>query len=338
MASSASVSIVGATGLVGRQIIETLEERQFPLSSLQLYASTKSAGEEIRCGSLGARVDLLDTARFTGADIVVMAAGVQVSAEWAGRAAEAGAMVIDTSQLFVDDPEVPVVVPEVNAEALAEVRNRGFVTSPDAIAVAASTVLQALQQVGSVRRVVITTFEPVSGAGTAGVAELQRQTLNLMSGQSTENEVFPQRIAFNVIPQLGEFLAGGDTQEEAATVAALGRLLEAAGLPISLTRVRVPSFYGSALAVNIETETPLTADDVRDTLRAAPGLLVTEELDAHGYPTPADTIGADAIYVGRVRCNPDLSVTDLWLALDSIRKGSAVNAVQIAELLLRDYL
>jgi aspartate-semialdehyde dehydrogenase len=338
MANRAAISIVGATGLVGRQVMETLEERRFPLSNLQLYASPSSAGEEITCGSLTARVELLDTARFGGSEIVLMAASQQVSAEWAGRATESGALVIDTSQLFVDDPEVPLVVPELNAAALAEISSRSLVTSPDPIAIASCIALHPLQQVAGIRRVVITTFEPVSGAGKAGVDELQQQTLHLMSGEDAEIAVFPQRIAFNLMPQLGEFLDGGSTQEEAVTVVAIGRLLEVVELPISITRVRVPTFFGSAVALNVETERAMEVDEVRDVLRPAPGVMLVDELESGVYPTPADAIGADATYVGRVRSNPDLSLVDLWVTTDNIRKGSAVNVVQIAELLLRDYL
>jgi len=213
------------------------------------------------------------------------------------------------------------------------------VSSPDPIAIAASIALQPLQQAGGIRRMVITTFEPVSGAGRAGVDELQQQTLFLMNGQEAEAAtVFPHRIAFNLVPQLGEFLDGGITQQEASTVAAIGRLLEVPDLAVNITRVRVPTFYGSALAINVETETPMAADEVREALRPAPGVLLAEELEADTYPTPADAVGADAICVGRVRCNPDLSTVDLWVAMDNMRKGSAVNVVQIAELLLRDYL
>jgi aspartate-semialdehyde dehydrogenase len=338
MANTAAVAIVGATGLVGRQIIETLEEREFPLSNLQLFASPNSAGEEIGCGGLTARVELLDTARFAGTDIVFMAAGARVSAEWAGRASDSGAIVIDSSQLYVGDPDVPLIVPEINAAALAEVSSRNLLTSPDPIAIAASVALHPLQQAAGIRRAVITTFEPVSGAGRAGIEELQQQTLRLMNGQDSEVSVFPQRIAFNVLPQLGEFLDGGNTEEEAAAVAAVGRLLDVVDLPIAITRVRVPTFFGSALAINLETESTIEAEAVREALRQAPGLLLVDELESGTHPTPADAIGTDATYVGRVRCNVDLSLVDLWVAIDNIRKGSALNAVQIAELLLRDHL
>lgn len=336
MSTAASIAILGATGLVGRQLVDALEQRQFPISSLQLYASPRSAGEEITCGALTARVELIDTAKFGTTDIVIAAAGEEVSAKWAARAAEDGAMVIDLSQLYLDDPDIPVVVPELNAAALADVRNRNIVTSPDAIAVVAAVVLQPLHEAVEIRRVVLTSFEPVSGAGAAGIEELQRQTVSLMSGQDPEVTVFQRRIAFNVIPQVGEILAGGSTRGELAVAMALGRLLDA-GIAASVTRVRVPTFYGLGMTLNVETAQPLSAEAAHDVLRPAPGLLLTEVLEPNSYPTPADTIGEESTYVGRLRCDPDLKVIDLWVAADNMRKGSAVNAVQIAEILLRDY-
>lgn len=336
MANSASVAIIGATGIVGRQMIEVLDQRQFPLSSLDLYASPRTAGEEMSCGGLNARVRLLDTARFADTDIVLVAAGEQVSAEWAARAAEEGALVVDLSQLFIDDPEVPVIVPEINAAGMQDVRNRGIVTSPDAIAVAATVILQPLHQAAEVQRLVLTSFDPVAVAGRAGVDELQQQTISLMSGQSSEITVFPQRMAFNLIPQLGEILAGGSSRGEVVTATAIRRLLDA-DIPMSVTRVYVPTFYGSGLAINVETAQSMSAEEAHEALRSAPGLLLTEVLDAESYPTPADAIGEDAIYVGRIRSHSELNVVDLWAAMDNTRKGSAVNAVQIAEILLRDY-
>jgi aspartate-semialdehyde dehydrogenase len=240
------------------------------------------------------------------------------------------------SQLYADDPEIPIVVPEINAAALAGIADQRIVTSPDAVAAVAAVVLQPLHQAAEIRRVAITSFEPVSGAGTAGIAELQQQTLNLMSGQDSEIAVFQRRIAFNAIPQIGEILAGGSTRGELIVATTLRRLLEAE-IAASVTRVRVPTFYGLALALNVETVQPLSAEDVGNTLGAAPGLLLTEALEAE-YSTPADTIGEDSIHVGRLRCDPEIGVADLWVASDNMRKGSAVNAVEIAEILLRDHL
>ena len=201
-----SIAVIGATGLVGREVIELLDERGFPVSALQLYASLRTAGDELRCGGVSARVELLDTARFDGTDLVFLAAGEQVSAEWASRATDAGAVVIDTSQLFAGDPDVPLVVPEVNAASIADYSHRGLVASPDAAAIAMSIVLKPLRAAGVLKRVVASTFEPVSGAGRTGIDELQQQAVELMSGRSLELAPLRHRIAFNLVPQIGDFL------------------------------------------------------------------------------------------------------------------------------------
>jgi aspartate-semialdehyde dehydrogenase len=336
--SAYSVAVVGATGLVGTEIIAALAKRQFPLADLQAYASLHTAGDEVQCGAVSAGVELLEAARFGDTDLVFLAAGEQISAEWAGRITESGAVVIDTSSLFADDPDVPVVVPEVNAAELAGFTNRGLVASPDPPAIAMAVVLKPLHSVAGIRRVVATTFEPVSGAGRAGIDELQQQTIELMSGRSIESTVFPQRIAFNALPQVGELLAGGVSRDEQQTVTAVRRLLNDPALIVSITRVRIPIFYGSALSVNIETAERLSAADAREVLRAAPGVVLLDEVQATAYPTPADAVGQDATQVGRIREDEFASTLDLWIAIDNVRKGSAVNAVEIAELLIRDYL
>ncbi|MFQ5666024.1 MAG: aspartate-semialdehyde dehydrogenase [Candidatus Binatia bacterium] len=336
--SSYALAVVGATGLVGQQIIETLEERRFPIADLRLYASLRSAGEAVRCGDVTARVELLDGARFDATDVVFVAAGQQVSAEWAGRVAGAGAVVIDTSQLFASDPDVPLVVPEVNGSELAGCGSRRLIASPDSSAVALAVALNPLHAAACITRVVASTLEPVSGAGRRGVEELQRQTVALMNGRSVERECFPNRIAFNVLPQVGEFVAGGASQAEQQTVGALRRLLQHPELTVSVTRVRVPLFYGEAIAVNVETLEKVSAAAAREIFRTAPGALLRDDTSALPYPTPADAVGQDATYVGRIREDEETNGLDFWITIDNIRKGSAVNAVQIAELLVRDYL
>jgi aspartate-semialdehyde dehydrogenase len=333
-----SVAVVGATGLVGTEIIAALAERQFPLTTLQAYGSLHTAGDEVRCGGVSAHVELLEGARFGDTDLVFLAAGEQISAEWVGRITESGAVVIDTSSLFADDPDVPVVVPEVNAAELAAFTARGLVASPDPPAIALAVVLKPLHTVAGIRRVVAATFEPVSGAGRVGIEELQQQTIELMGGRSIETTVFPQRIAFNVIPQVGELLAGGASRDEQLTVTAVRRLLNDPALILHVTRVRTPIFFGTALSVNIETAEKLSAADAREVLRAAPGIVLLDELDGTAYPTPADAVGQDATQVGRIREDEFANAIDLWIAIDNVRKGSAVNAVEIAELLIRDYL
>ncbi len=337
--SSYAVAVVGATGLVGAEIVSALEERHFPLADLRLYASLRSAGDEVRCGELAARVDILERARFEGTDLAFFAAGEQVSAEWIARATEAGAVVIDTSQLLAADGDVPLIVPEVNAGELVDFGNRQVIVSPDAPAIALAVALKPLQEAAGITRVVCSTFEPVSTAGRAGIDELQRQTVELMNGRSAENELFPQRIAFNVLPQVGEFLAGGATRGELQVVAALRRLLGDSALPVSVTRTCVPVFYGAAVSVNVETAQKLTAAQAHEMLRSAPGILLRDDLSSTVQcPTPAEAVAQDATVVGRIREDESLNVLDLWIAFDNVRKGAAVNAVQIAELLIRDYL
>jgi len=336
--SAYSVAVIGATGLVGREIIAALDQRAFPIADLGLYASVRSAGDDVRCGGVSACVELLEGARFDGTDIAFFAAGEQVSAEWAARACESGAVVVDLSQLFVDDPDVPLVVPEVNAAHLADYSGRDIVASPDAPAIALSVLLQPLHAVAGVARVVATSLEPASGAGQPGIDELQRQTLALMSGRSAEAELFPRRLAFNIVPQIGELLAGGASRDEQQTVRAVQRVLDTLGLPVSVTRVRAPIFFGTALLVNVETTGRLSAATAREILRAAPGVLLQDDATAPQYSTPADAVGQDAVCIGRIRGDESANVLDVWLAIDNTRKGAAVNAVQIAELLIRDYL
>ncbi len=333
-----SVAVIGATGLVGTEIVTALAERQFPLADLQLYASLRSAGDEVSCGSLTARVEILERARFEGTDIVFFAAGERVSAEWIERATEADAVAIDTSALLADDPEIPLIVPEVNAADIGSYANRFVVVSPDAPVVALAVALKPLQETAGITRVVCATYEGASVAGRAGIDELQRETTELMNGRSVEVEIFPHRLAFNVFPQVGEFLAGGTSRGELQVTAALRRLLADPVLPVSITRAQVPIFYGGALAVSIETAQKITASEARQILRSTPGVLLCDEVENQFYPMPADVVAQDATMVGRVRADETLNVLDLWIAIDNIRKGAAINAVQIAELLVRDQI
>ncbi len=330
-----AVAVVGATGLVGAEIIAVLDERGFPLRALRLYASDGSAGDEVSCGALTARVELLDQAEFDGVDIVFLAAGAPVSADVLERLSAAGAVAIDTSPYAIDEPDVPVIVPEVNAAEIHDYVVRHLVVSPDPIAIALAVVVRPLQAAATVRRLVVATFEPVSSAGRAGIEELQRQTVELMSGQSTEPAVFSQRIAFNALPQVGELVAEGGSRDEQHTVTALRRLLDLPDLPVSVTRVRIPTFFGTAIALNIETDEPLSVAHARELLRGAPGVLIDAGAEAPAYPTPASAVGQDAICVGRIRADEVMNVLDVWIAIDNLRKGAAVNAVQIAEVLVR---
>ena len=333
-----TVAVVGATGLVGAEIVSVLEQRQFPLRALYLYASIHTAGDTVRCGDLTTRIELLDQARFAGADIVFLAAAEAVSAEWSERATADGAVVIDLTQLHADDPTVPLVVPEVNAAAVAAYKRRRVLATPDPAVIALAVALAPVHAAAGLRGLVATTFEPASTSGRAGVEELQRETVELLNGRSPGHEVFPHRLAFNAVPQVGEMLAGGASSEESRAVSAVRRLLAAPDLSVSVTRVRVPVFFGVSVTASVETARALPPDDARQLLRSAPGVLLDAEANAGGYLTPADTVGQDAVCVGRVRTTEQPPRLDLWLTIDNLRKGSAVNAVQIAEVLVREHL
>jgi len=332
-----SVAVVGATGIVGQELVNVLDQRLFPVRALALYASARSAGDEVTCGGVTARVGLLGQAHFGDTDIVFLAAGDEISAVWAPRAAEAGAVVIDTSHLFTADPDVPLVIPELNPGAVADYRERSIIVSPDAVAIAIAVALAPIHAAAGITRIVATAIESVSGAGKAGVDEMQLQTIELLNGRDADITVFPQRIAFNLIPQNGPLLAGGRSSTETHCVTALQRLLEGV-LSVSVTRVRAPIFFGTGIAVNIETTQSLSADEVRATLRQSPGVVLFDTEEEPQYTSPADIIGEDATYVGRVRADELNNQIDLWIALDNTRKGSSVNAVQIAEVLAREYL
>jgi len=334
---SFAVAVVGATGVVGQELINVLEQRLFPISELRLYASARSAGDTATCGGLTSRVGLLGQAQFGDSTVVFFAAGEQVSAEWIPRAMEAGAVVIDMSSLFVMDNDVPLIVPEINAAEIGDYVGRGMIASPDPIATALAIALKPLHDAAGIQRVVVTTLEPVSGAGKGGIDEMQTQMVELLNGRDTEIGVFPQRIAFNVIPRIGDFLSGGRSSQEELTCVALRRLLTPDAM-ISLTRVRVPVFFGTGISVSVELAQPLAPDEAREILRGARGVLLTDEEEAPQYMTPADVIGEDATCIGRIRANEAANQLDLWITIDNTRKGSAVNAVQIAEILTREYL
>lgn len=328
------VAVVGATGLVGAEIVNVLAERQFPLTELRLYASDRSAGDTVRCGTLDCRVELLDQARFTDVDVIFLAAPEAASAA-AGRMADAGAVIIDTTQRYVADDTIPLVVPEVNADAVTAGRGPRVLASPDPVGIALAVALAPLQAAAGLRSVVATTYEPASTSGRAGVEELQRETVELLHGRSPGHEVFPQRLAFNAVPHIGDLPAGGASSAEDLAARALRRLLSVPALAVSLTRVRIPTFFGVGVALTAELGRCLDAAEVREILRAAPGCLLVPESGAGEYLTPADTVGEDAVCIGRVRTADEPPRLSLWLTIDNLRKGSAVNAVQIAELLAR---
>ena len=330
-----NVAIVGATGVVGEALLDALRERNFPVARLRLLASERSAGERIEFA--GHKVLVEDLASFdpTGIDIALFSAGGAVAREHAPRFAAAGAVVIDNSSAFRDDPDVPLVVAEVNPEAIAD-RPRGIIANPNCSTMQMLVALAPIHRAAGIERINVATYQSVSGTGRAALEELGRQTAGMLGFREARCEVYPVQIAFNVIPHGGDFCDNGYTTEEMKLVHETRRILGDESIGVNATVVRVPVFYGHSEALHIETRDKLTAGQARELLRAAPGVEVVDEPRGGGYPTPVThASGSDRVYVGRIR--EDLSHPrglSLWVVADNIRKGAALNAVQLAELVL----
>lgn len=332
-----NIAILGATGVVGREMIEILEERKFPVGELRLLASKKSVGEEISWKGKPVKVRLAEETEFQGMDLVMGDTPTEVSKEFAPMIVRQGAVMIDCSSAFRMDPAVPLVVPEVNPHALA--RHKGTIAGPNCSAIPIAVVAKPIHERYKIKRMVISTYQSASGAGKGGMDELADQARSLFNQQEMVSKVFPHRLAFNVIPQIDAFLPSGDTKEEAKIMEELRKLLEAPDLRLAVTAVRVPVFCGHSAAVNIETEKKITAEEARALLLNSPGVVIKDDPDKKEYPLPIDATGTDEVYVGRIR--EDLSVPsglNLWVVGDNLRKGAALNAVQIAEILIEKYL
>lgn len=338
MSQKFNVAVLGATGLVGRQIIETLEERKFPIDTLYLLASERSAGEEIKFA--GEEIEVIDVASFdfSNVHIALFSAGGSVSEQYAPIAAEAGCIVIDNTSHFRYEYDIPLVVPEVNPDALADFRNRNIIANPNCSTIQMLVALKPIYDAYGIERVNVSTYQSVSGAGKSAVDELAKQTANLMNARPLDNDVFPKQIAFNVIPQIDQFEENGYTREEMKMVWETQKILGDGNVLVNPTAVRVPVFYGHAEAIHLETRMPVDIEHVKQLLQDANGIEYIE--DEHDYPTPvSDASGNDAVYVGRVR--QDISHPhglNMWVVSDNVRKGAATNSVQIAELLVENYL
>ena len=339
--SSYKVAMVGATGAVGEALLAILAEREFPVSELVPLASERSAGGKVSFGGKQVTVQLLDTYDFAGVDIAFFSAGGSVSREHAPRAAAAGAVVIDNTSEFRYQDDIPLVISEVNPHAIAQYTNRGIIANPNCSTMQMLVALAPIHRAAQIERINVATYQSVSGAGRSGMEELGRQTAALLNFQSVEpGKKFPVQIAFNVIPQIDDFQPNGYTKEEMKLVWETRKILEDESIQVNPTAVRVPVFYGQSEAVHIETSDKITAEEARELLRQAPGVVLMDERKPAGYPTPvAQAAGTDGVFVGRIR--EDISHErglDLWVVSDNIRKGAALNAVQIAELLIEDYL
>jgi aspartate-semialdehyde dehydrogenase len=334
-----NVAVVGATGAVGEQIREVLEERQFPVGDLRLLASERSAGQFLPFQGRQLRVAVLDENSFEGVDIGLFSAGGNVSARFAPRAVAAGAVVVDNTSFFRMEPDVPLVVPEVNSDEIGRYKNRGIIANPNCSTIQMVVALKPLHDAARIKRVVVSTYQSVSGAGRLAMEELSQQVAALFNGREIKKEKFPHQIAFNCIPHIDVFLENGYTKEEWKLIQETRKILGEPDLPVTATTVRVPVFLSHSESVNIETRVKLSAAEAKQILREAPGVIVADEPENNIYPMAIEAAGRDAIYVGRIRNDESVANgLNLWVVSDNLRKGAALNAVQIAEILVRDFL
>ena len=339
MSKKFNVAVVGATGAVGETLLEILKSRKFPIDNLIPLASAKSAGTRVKFGSETLVARNLADFDFKDVHIALFSAGGSVSAEHAPRAVAAGAVVVDNTSEFRYVPEIPLVVAEVNPEAIAGYKTRGIIANPNCSTMQMLVALAPLHRAATITRINVATYQSVSGAGRSGMDELGKQTADLLAFRKIKPKKFPVQIAFNLIPQIDVFMANGYTKEEMKMVWETQKILSEK-IVVNPTCVRVPVFFGHSEAVHIETERKLSADDARELLRRAPGVELVDEPSKGLFPTPVTHgAGKDPVFVGRVR--EDLSHANglnLWVVADNIRKGAALNAVQIAELLVKSYL
>jgi aspartate-semialdehyde dehydrogenase len=333
------VAVVGATGNVGREIMTALAEREFPADDVAALASSRSIGREVSFGDDDVlKVQGLDTYDFRGIDIVLSSPGAKVSDVFAPRAVKAGAVVIDNTSRFRMEPDVPLVVPEVNPQAIAQYAKRGIIANPNCSTIQMVVALKPLHDLARIKRVVVATYQSVSGAGRASMDELFNQTRAIYVNDPLKPEHFTKQIAFNVIPHCDIFLDDGATKEEWKMAVETRKILDP-DIAVTATCVRVPVFIGHGEAVNVEFERPLSEDKARAALRQAPGVTVVDHRADEGYVTPAEAAGEDAVYVSRIRRDPTVPYgLNLWVVADNLRKGAALNAVQIAEILVKEHL
>ncbi|MCX8038650.1 MAG: aspartate-semialdehyde dehydrogenase [Candidatus Sumerlaeia bacterium] len=330
-----TVAIMGATGAVGQEMLRTLEQRHFPCTTLRLLASERSAGKKIPFRGKLHVVEQLTAGSFAGVDIVLASAGGAISKEFAPKAVEAGAVVVDNTSYFRMDPEVPLVVPEANADALA--KHKGIIANPNCSTAQMIVAIAPIHRAVGIRRLVISTYQSVSGTGQKAIDECLRQTREILveGKQEVEKKVYPHQIAFNVIPHIDSFLENGYTKEEMKMVNETRKILGDDSIAITATTVRVPVLRGHSESVNVETRKRITPAEVRALLADAPGVVVVDDPSQNDYPTPIYCEGRDETYVGRIRediSNPN--GLEMWIVSDNLRKGAALNAVQIAEELL----
>jgi len=336
---SYSVAVAGATGAVGLEMIKTLEQRKFPVGSIRLLASERSEGKELKFNGKTVKVEKLTKDSFKGVQVALFSAGASRSLEFGPAAAASGAVVIDNSSAFRMDPEIPLVVPEVNPHAIVQYKKRGIIANPNCSTIQMVVALKPIHDAVRIKRIVVSTYQSVSGTGLKAIDELLTQTKAILNSQEVQRKVYPHQIAFNCLPHIDSFLENGYTKEEMKMVNETRKIMEDPTIAVTATTVRVPVLYSHSESVNIETEKKITAKGVKELLAKAPGVKVVDNPAMTEYPLAIYAAGRDETFVGRIR--EDESIPhgiNLWVVSDNIRKGAALNAVQIAEILIDKYL
>jgi len=334
-----NVAVVGATGAVGNEMIETLQHRKFPVRSLKLLASERSLGVSLSYKGEDVPVDVLKEDSFKGIQIGLFSAGGSISQKFAPIAATEGCVVIDNTSAFRMDPDVPLVVPEVNAHAIKDYGKKGIIANPNCSTIQMVVALKPLHDAARIKRIVVSTYQAVSGTGKKAIYELETQVRALFNNQDIEKKVYPHQIAFNCLPHIDVFLENGYTKEEMKMVNETKKIMEDETIQVTATTVRVPVFYGHSESVNIEFEKELTPEAARKLLTSAPGVKVVDDPKKNEYPLAIYAAGKDETFVGRIRKDESVKYgLNMWVVADNIRKGAALNAVQIAEILAEKYL
>jgi aspartate-semialdehyde dehydrogenase len=334
-----TVAVAGATGAVGNEMITTLEQRKFPVKKLKLLASSRSVGKTMTFRGEEIEVEELTENSFKGVDIGLFSPGGSVSLKFAPIAAASGCVVIDNTSAFRMEKDIPLVVPEVNEHAIKDYKKRGIIANPNCSTIQMVVVLKPLHDAAKIKRVVVSTYQAVSGTGKKAIHELEQQVLAIYGNKAMEINVYPYQIAFNCLPQIDSFIENGYTKEEMKMVNETKKIMEDDNIAVTATTVRVPVFYGHSESVNIEFEKAITPDEAREILRKAPGVIVVDDPSKKLYPLAIDAAGKDDTFVGRIRTDESIAHgLNMWIVADNIRKGAALNAVQIAEVLIKKYL
>lgn len=337
MSKDYNVAVVGATGAVGEEMLRILEERSFPLGNLRAIASERSEGRVLRFCGENLKVERLSSASFRGVEIALFSAGAQISREFSPRAVKKGSVVVDNSSAFRMESGVPLVVPEVNPDALES--HQGIIANPNCSTIQLVVAINPLHRTTRIKRLIISTYQAVSGTGREAMEELKGQIQQWLKGEEIKKEVYPHQIAFNLFPHIGQFLPNGYTDEELKLINETKKIMEDDRIAVTATCVRVPVFIGHSEAVTVEMEKELSVPQVKRILSRAPGVILQDNIDDHLYPLPLEAAGKDEVFVGRIRKDKSIkNGINLWIVSDNLRKGAALNTIQIAELLIKENL